>query len=165
MRIISIMAMFFYRVSHVGCVDSCYQLPHHSSYLEFVVLCKYIRLLRNFFNWKVNTTYKVTTNLLLTATLWCFFPYKYLARWGFRIFVWSCFGPWIKLVDIFFIKKYYRTKEDLIRDGIPETEAEMKEEIANRPFILDPLVKSGWVRQLGHSGRIVIEVRPANCLP
>ena len=119
---------------------------------------KYIRVLRQFVNWQVHTTYRFTLNLVVIGTFWLFFPYKPLAYWGVRGFFWLCFGPWIKLLDVFFIQKYYRTSEQLLKDGIPETVEEMKEDIASRPNILTPILKSGWVRQMGKSGRIVVEV-------
>jgi len=126
-------------------------------HLMFRMWCNYIRLLRNFVNWNVHSTYKFTMNLLLLATAWAFFPYKHLAIWPARGFVWLFFGPWVKLLDTFFIHKYYRTKEDLLRDGIPETTEEMKEDIARRPNILDPILKSSWVQKMGYAGRVVVE--------
>ena len=122
-----------------------------------VVMCKYIRVLRNFVNWNGLGTYKFTANLLVLATAWAFFPSKHLAVWPIRAFVWIFFGPWVKLLDAFWIHTYYRTKEDLLRDGIPETTEDMKEDIAKRPNILDPILRSAWFHKTTLSGRIVIE--------
>lgn len=122
------------------------------------VMCTNIRVLRNFINWKVKRTYIFTVELLLAATFWLFVPYKHWALWVIKMLFGACFGPWIKLVDELYIRKYYRTKEDLLRDGIPESSEAMKEDIANRLNIFDPMLKSSWVRSLGTSGRIVVEV-------
>jgi hypothetical protein len=127
------------------------------SFLFVTVLCKQIRVLRNFVNWKVHTTYKFTINLLLLATAWTFFPYKHWAHWAIRIVVWLCLGPWVKLIDACILHKYYRTKEDILRDGIPSTTEEMKVDIANRPNILHNILKSSLVQTMGKSGRIVVE--------
>lgn len=96
-------------------------------------------------------------NLMMFATVWAFFPYKIVTFWLLRISVFLCFGPWVKLLDMYWIRRYYRTKEDLLRDGIPRTEEEMKEDIARRPNILDPILKSSWVVQMSKSGRVVVE--------
>jgi hypothetical protein len=147
--------------SHLGAFASSSFSPLAVHFPLFAVLCQYIRVLRNFVNWKMHTTYKFTMDLLVFATFWCFFPFKHWALWAIRILVWTCFGPWVKLIDVFYLRKYYRTKEDLLRDGIPETTEEMKEDIASRPNILDPILKSSWVRKMGKSGRIVVEVSAA----
>jgi len=44
-----------------------------------------------------------TTGLVLSSI--CFFiPWAFLFRWTFRICVWLFLGPWMKLVDIFFVE-------------------------------------------------------------
>jgi hypothetical protein len=60
-------------------------------------------------------------------------------------------------MDACILHKYYRTKEDILRDGIPSTTEEMKVDIANRPNILHSLLKSSWVQTMGKSGRVVVE--------
>ena len=74
-----------------------------------------------------------------------------------RILTWTCLGPWVKLLDIFWIHQYYRTKEDLLRDGIPSKVEDMQKEIAERPNILKPIFQTKWVQSLARSGRIVSE--------
>jgi hypothetical protein len=78
----------------------------------------------------------------------------------FRIVTWACLGPWVKLLDVFWINQYYRTKEELLRDGLPEGPEdveEMQKQIAERPNILDSILKSAWVQSMAVSGRIVSE--------
>jgi hypothetical protein len=73
---------------------------------------------------------------------------------------WTCLGPWVKLLDIFWINQYYRTKEELLRDGLPEGPEdveEMQKQIAQRPNILDSILKSEWIQSMAVSGRIVSE--------
>ena len=129
----------------------------HIMILLAAVLCRYIRLLRNFVNWKVPATHKLTATLLLWATVWCFFPYKDEAFFSFRILTYLCLGPWVKLLDTLWIHKYYRTTEDLLRDGIPETLEEMQADIMTRPNIMEPLLNSKLVKRWGQLGRIVQE--------
>ncbi len=122
------------------------------------VMCKYIRLLRNFVNWRSGSTYKLTIDLLMIATAWLLFPYKQiLVKLVMRIVVVVILGPQNRIVDEIWIRPYYRTNEDLLRDGIPATTEEMKVDIGSRPNILDQILVSKWVYDMGKSGRIVVE--------
>lgn len=122
------------------------------------MVCKYSRLFRNFVNWRAGSTYKLTIDLLLFATTWALFPYKHvIINISLRAVVWIILGPQNKFIDIIWVQPYYRTKEQLLADGIPETVEEMKEEIASRPNILENMLTSKWVHEMGKSGRIVVE--------
>ncbi len=121
-------------------------------------MCKYSRLFRNFVNWRDGKTYKFTIDILLVATIWVVFPYKqWIIRTSLRAMVWMIFGPQNKWIDRIWILRYYRTTEQLLSDGIPETMEEMKQEIASRTNILDLILTSKWVHDMGRSGRIVVE--------
>jgi len=74
-----------------------------------------------------------------------------------RIVLLAVLGPQNRIIDELWIRPYYRTKEDLMRDGIPTTTEEMKADIQSRPNILDPILSSKWVHEMGKSGRIVVE--------
>jgi len=67
------------------------------------------------------------------------------------------FGPQNKLIDSAWILPYYRTREQLLADGIPDTVEEMREDIMSRPNIFHPILVSKWVHEMGKSGRIVVE--------
>lgn len=120
-------------------------------------MCTYIRVLKNLVNWKSSSTYLLTVKCLAAATIWSFFPYKSESLWLIRIMVWLLIGPWVKVIDIVWIRKYYRTHEDLVRDGVPETTKEMKDDIASRPNILEPLLRSSFVESMANTGRVVVE--------
>lgn len=131
---------------------------HSYIYCPPPVMCTYSRLFRNFVNWRSGSTYKLTMDFLLVGTIWALFPYKhFIISTTLRALVWIAFGPQNKLIDKVWIQPYYRTKEQLLADGIPDTVEEMKAEIANRPNILDPILTSKWVHEMGKSGRIVVE--------
>jgi hypothetical protein len=99
----------------------------------------------------------MTLSLLLWATAWAVFPFKNEAFLVFRLWAYLWLGPWIKLIDVFWIHKYYRTTEDLLRDGLPETKEEAQKIILSRPNILTSLLDTKWVEAMVHSGRIVQE--------
>lgn len=113
--------------------------------------------MRNFVNWKTHSSYKVTLIMLVLATTWCLFPYKYLVVPGIKVCVLLVLGPHLKILDVLWIQQFYRTKKQLFADGLPTSEEEMKEEISSRPNILDSLLTSSWIREMGKSGRIVSE--------
>jgi hypothetical protein len=134
--------------------------PSYSPLLRFFPdICQYIRILRNFVNWKSHSTFKFTSNCLLLATAWWFFPLKLknLVFLSLKILVILVCGPWVKLIDILWIHKYYRTKEELLQDGIPETVEAMREDISERQHILKPILQADWVQAMVRKGRIVAE--------
>jgi hypothetical protein len=63
----------------------------------------------------------------------------------------------MKFVDIAIFRKYYRTREELVRDGVPDTTEKMKDDIANRPNILDSLLTSNFLESMTNTGRVIIE--------
>ena len=113
--------------------------------------------MKNFVNWNAPITYRFTMKCLVYSILWAVFPYKAYLVWVFRILVWSVLGPWNHLWDRLFIRRYYRTRDELFRDGVPESPESMKKEISDRPNILEPLLSSRFVGQLAESGRVVVE--------
>mmetsp|Transcript_15948 Transcript_15948/g.44112 ORF Transcript_15948/g.44112 Transcript_15948/m.44112 type:complete len:154 (+) Transcript_15948:323-784(+) len=58
------------------------------------------------------------------------------------------------LFDNFVIRKYYRTKEEIIRDGMPDTVEEMQAQIEARPSILGKVVEKPWAQAMMYSGRV-----------
>lgn len=46
---------------------------------------------------------------LALAIIFLFFPWAFMMRWTSRLLVWGLFGPWMKLVDIY----WYKTIENL----------------------------------------------------
>jgi hypothetical protein len=120
-------------------------------------LNKYIRVLKNFATWQSNSTYRFTTQCMLFATVWLCFPYKSQCFWLVRVAAWLVLGPWMKLLDVWWIRRYYRTRDELLRDGVPETTDAMKEDIASRPNILEPLLQAKWLETMANRGRVVIE--------
>lgn len=125
------------------------------AFLPFLALCKKVRLLKDFVNWKTYSTYKVTILLLACATTWWLFPYKYLVPVILRIFAFGLFGPHWTIIDRYFIREYYRTEEQLLKAKrkLSSTD-EMEREISGRKNILDWLKNVQWVNDAMNSGRV-----------
>lgn len=65
--------------------------------------------------------------------------------WACRVFVWTLLGPWMKLVDVFYIHPYYRTKEELLADPtVKDTH-------------LESVLTSNSLKEMGKSARLASE--------
>jgi len=80
------------------------------------MLCRAIRFVKNVIIWEESYfSFWIATGSLVLAVVCLFVPWFWLMKWTSRVIVWTVFGPWMKLVDMFYIS---RTK--------PETEEERK---------------------------------------
>jgi hypothetical protein len=57
-------------------------------------LCTYLRVWRNFVNWKGYYAHKMTLKCLILGFAWILLPMNTVLVWTFRILVWTCLGPW-----------------------------------------------------------------------
>ena len=123
----------------------------HYLHMMLKMICQYVRLGRNFVNWKSYSTDAFTTNCIMIATLWVIFPMNRIAHWTLRVLVWTLLGPWMKLVDIFWVHAWYETKDELIK--------RLKEEERYTPKLpdLDGALESQALVKMGHAGRVVAE--------
>jgi hypothetical protein len=77
--------------------------------------------------------------------MWLVLPLDYALLWALRVGVWACLGPWVKLVDMFYIHPYYRTKEELLIDP------------TCRVTCLDQILTSKPFQRMGASARLAQE--------
>ena len=115
------------------------------------MMCQNIRMFRNFMNWKSFYTHKVAMDCLLFGTLWFVLPVNMLLKWVFRILLWTLLGPWIKLLDVFFVKNWYLTRDQMLE------KIEKNEEVPPQVPDFEWVMESDWFFKLGKSGRIVAE--------
>lgn len=88
-------------------------------YLDLVV--GYVRIVRNVVVWEETyIAFWVTTGCFLLSFVFYFLPWVFLLQWTARIIVWVLFGPWMKLVDVFYVSKITPPTEE-------ELEAQKKE--------------------------------------
>ena len=65
--------------------------------------------------------------------------------WVSRLFMWTVLGPWMKLVDMYYVHPYYRTKEELLMDPtVKDTH-------------LESVLTSNLLREMGKSARLASE--------
>jgi len=67
------------------------------------ILVRTIRIVKNVLTWQeAYLSFWISTGSLVLAIISLFIPWFWCLKWGSRIFVWTIFGPWMKLVDIYY---------------------------------------------------------------
>jgi hypothetical protein len=80
-------------------------------------ICKAFRIVSSIVMWDESIYAFLLVNACLAiGTIFLFVPWSYFIRWTVRIVVWTFLGPWMKLVDIFYVQY-------LIAGQLNETEA------------------------------------------
>jgi len=109
---------------------------------NLAMACRYVRHVKYILLWdEAYLSFWVTTGCLLLGTISLFVPWCFLMKWTARAVAWTFFGPWMKLVDIFYISKIEPlTEEEIerrnekdrerrnIRTSAAEREARIKRE-------------------------------------
>jgi hypothetical protein len=93
--------------------------------------CRLVRVCSSVFLWKDSYLAFWITTLSFSASFLAFWiPWAWLIQWEFRLFVWPLFGPWMKLVDIYYIQreKNHPKGEEIIS----QSETEILENLYNR---------------------------------
>jgi hypothetical protein len=76
---------------------------------------------------------------------WVLFPMHQVLLWVSRLFVWTLLGPWMKLVDMYYVHPYYRTKEEIMVDPtVKDTH-------------LESVLTSNLLKEMGKSARLASE--------
>jgi hypothetical protein len=79
--------------------------------------CRVLRFVKNIVRWEeAYFSFWITVGSAFLAIVSAFVPWFFLIQWTARIVVWVVFGPWMKLVDVFYVSKLK-----------PETEEERME--------------------------------------
>ena len=69
------------------------------------ILVRVIRIVKNILTWQeAYLSFWITTGSLVLAILCLFVPWMWCIKWGSRILAWTFFGPWMKLLDIFYFQ-------------------------------------------------------------
>jgi hypothetical protein len=70
--------------------------------------CVYLRFVKSVVLWRDSVVaFWVTTFALSLSAILFYVPLTFLLRWTFRILVFVFLGPWMKLVDIFFVENHF----------------------------------------------------------
>lgn len=83
--------------------------PVAQSMLPFQIalgmVCRSIRFIKNVLIWEeAYFSFWVVSACMFASAVCLLVPWFFLIKWGSRIFVWTFFGPWMKLLDIYSYK-------------------------------------------------------------
>jgi hypothetical protein len=78
----------------------------HPVQLILGTICEVLRFVKHVLYWEeAYFSFWITIASAFLAIVCMFVPWFFLIQWTARIIVWTIFGPWMKLVDIFYISK------------------------------------------------------------
>lgn len=79
-----------------------------------------IRILSKIITWKnYFVAYMITVSSILLSLVFIFVPWAFLFAWTMRLGVWLLLGPWMKLVDLYFIARK-REPPKMVRERIQQ---------------------------------------------
>eukprot|EP00523_Entomoneis_sp_CCMP467_P008491 CAMPEP_0168738488 /NCGR_PEP_ID=MMETSP0724-20121128/10959_1 /TAXON_ID=265536 /ORGANISM="Amphiprora sp., Strain CCMP467" /LENGTH=1081 /DNA_ID=CAMNT_0008785833 /DNA_START=7 /DNA_END=3252 /DNA_ORIENTATION=+ len=104
------------------------------------MVCKYLRRIRYVLIWEESyISFWVTAGCFLVSIIFLFVPWFFLIQWTARILVWALFGPWMKLVDIFYVSKLDDyTEEELMQQRL---ESRKKRRLATATALAEARIK------------------------
>lgn len=88
----------------------------HPVQLLLGVICEALRFVKHVVYWEeAYFSFWITICSAFLAVACLFVPWFFIIRWTARILVWTVFGPWMKLVDVFYVSTLKpETEEDRI---------------------------------------------------
>eukprot|EP00980_Cylindrotheca_fusiformis_P020990 scaffold7987_cov200-Cylindrotheca_fusiformis.AAC.19 len=70
--------------------------------LALGMFCRIVRFAKNVIIWEeAYFSFWLVTTCIFLSIACLFIPWLWLLKWGSRLFVWTVFGPWMKLLDLF----------------------------------------------------------------
>ena len=82
---------------------------------NLAMVCRMSRAFRAIVTWdECYFTFWIVTMSVVMGFAFMFVPWFWILKWTARFVVWSIFGPWMKLVDIFYYSKIKPLSEDEI---------------------------------------------------
>jgi hypothetical protein len=67
-------------------------------------ICRALRFVKNIIIWEESYfSFWIASGSVVLAVACLFVPWFWIIRWTSRLIVWTIFGPWMKLLDIFYI--------------------------------------------------------------
>lgn len=91
------------------------------------VTCDFIRVLKNVLTWEESyISFLVSVICFVLSIVVFFVPWAFCIKWLIRIVVWLGFGPWMKLVDMFYFAKLDSSDSEKERKNKLQLEREKK---------------------------------------
>jgi hypothetical protein len=100
-------------------------------------ICVILRAVSSIVLWDDSiAAFWIVTVALLASLLLAWIPWAFVITWSFRIFVWVILGPWMKLVDIFFVNKLQNMTDEERKAKIDEDYQRRYEMLLGESYIL-----------------------------
>jgi len=75
-------------------------------------MCHGVRVIKSIVTWEeCHIAFWITNSAILLAIPVLFVPWGMVTRFVLRVMVWTLLGPWMKLVDIFYVQRLDREKK------------------------------------------------------
>ena len=76
-------------------------------------VCVILRVVSSIVLWRDSyAAFWIVTSSFITSFVVFWIPWAIIIKWWFTIFVWTIFGPWMKLVDIYYVQRKQNTTEE-----------------------------------------------------
>jgi hypothetical protein len=102
-------------------------------------------------NWQGYYANKFTSTLLFAGTLYLLPPVHLATWWVIRIIAWVLLGPWMKLLDVYAVHKWYKTADELVK--IVHSGKEPEPDLPD----FEELLESEVFLNMSKSGRVIGE--------
>ena len=107
---------------------------------NLATLCRYLRHLKYVVLWEeCYITFWVVTGCIVLGTMFLFLPWLFILRWTSRILVWLIFGPWMKLVDVFYLSQIQPLSEE--EESEKREQERMRRQLASSAALTDARIK------------------------
>lgn len=106
------------------------------------IACRLVRYVRNIVMWEeCYLAFWLSFGCLILSVGCVFVPWFFLIRWTSRIVVWTVFGPWMKLVDIY----YWSPMENMSEEELAE--AKQKRKDLRKKFLAEQIENARIARE------------------
>jgi hypothetical protein len=114
----------------------------HPVQLMLGMVCRGLRFLKNVIIWEeAYFSFWIASGSVVLAVACLFVPWFFIIKWTSRIIVWLVFGPWMKLLDVFYFSNL-KAETDEERDG-----REFEERIQRRLATTEAASKARVIRE------------------
>jgi hypothetical protein len=73
---------------------------------NLAMICRYIRHIKHVVSWQeCYIAFWVTSGCIVLSCVCLLIPWAFIIKWTARCIVWGCLGPWMKLVDVYYVSK------------------------------------------------------------
>jgi hypothetical protein len=108
---------------------------------NLALVCRYTRRAKHIFCWQeCYIAFWITAGCFLVSFIFLFVPWFFLLKWISRLIVWTLFGPWMKLIDVYYLSQIKPLTEE-------EILLKREQEREKRRMLLSAAVKEARIKR------------------